>query len=164
MTNRHRGAFMRTSASVWCYVIFALAIAALLLVDITTAGESGSVLEADLRAAETAFARTMADRDHGAFTKFLSEEAVFFGRKSTMRGKHAVSKGWARFFDDPDAPFSWEPEIVAVLESGTLGLTSGPVLSPEGVRIGTFNSVWRRVSDGRWEIVFDRGCPPCDCP
>lgn len=36
-----------------------------------------------------------------------------------------------------------------------------PVFSPAGVRTGTFMSVWRKESDGKWRIVFDSGCPPC---
>ena len=120
--------------------------------------------EAQLRATETAFARTMAARDHAAFARFLSEEAVFFNGEEVLRGRQAVADAWARFFDEPDAPFSWTPEAVAILESGQLGMSSGPVLDPEGQRIGTLNSVWRRQADGRWRIVFDRGCPPCDCP
>jgi ketosteroid isomerase-like protein len=31
-------------------------------------------------------------------------------------------------------------------------------------QVGTFTSIWRRESDGRWRIVFDKGCPPCDPP
>ena len=81
-----------------------------------------------------------------------------------LKGADAVTAAWGRFFDGEAAPFSWEPDAVAVLESGVLGMTSGPVYSPEGERIGTFNSVWRLEPDGGWRIVFDRGCPPCDCP
>jgi ketosteroid isomerase-like protein len=119
---------------------------------------------ADLRATEKAFARTMADRDHAAFASFLAEEAVFFGREGEIRGAPAVAAAWEPFFAGPDAPFSWQPDTATVLESGTLGLTSGPVFAPDGRRIGTFNSVWRREPDGTWRIVFDRGCPDCDCP
>lgn len=110
---------------------------------------------------ERAFARTMADRDHAAFKAHLSEEAVFFGGSGVLRGKEAVAEGWRGLFDGPDAPFSWEPEAVEVLESGTLAFSSGPVFNPQGQRVGTFNSVWRLQEDGVWKIVFDKGCPPC---
>ena len=64
----------------------------------------------------------------------------------------------------PDAPFSWRPEVVQVLDSGTLALTSGPVRDPTGRRTGTFNSIWRREPNDQWRVVFDKGCPPpCDC-
>jgi hypothetical protein len=52
---------------------------------------------------------------------------------------------------------------VEVLDSGTLALTSGPVFDPAGKRIGTFNSVWRRETDGAWKIVLDNGCD-CEDP
>lgn len=116
-----------------------------------------------VRAAETAFAKSMADRDSVAFVSHLGDEAVFIGR-SALRGKSAVWAGWRRFFLDKEAPFSWAPETVEVLDSGTLGLSSGPVHDPRGERIGTFNSVWRREANGQWKIVFDKGCPPCEPP
>ena len=114
----------------------------------------------ELRKTESAFAKTMADRDHAAFTSFLADETVFMGRK-TLRGKAAVADSWKRFYDGARAPFSWNPERVEVLDSGMLGMTSGPVYDENGQRTGTFNSVWRRDKDGRWRIVFDIGCPPC---
>lgn len=126
-----------------------------------TPPEEHAKLEAELRAAETAFAQTMADRDHAAFAAFISDEAVFFGRKGETRGRQAVVESWASLFEGPNAPFSWRPEVAVVLASGGLGLTSGPVFDPAGKQTGTFNSVWRRESDGTWKIVFDKGCPPC---
>jgi ketosteroid isomerase-like protein len=117
----------------------------------------------EVRAAERAFAKTMADRNHAAFVSFLSDEAVFFGPQGAQRGKAAVSAGWKPFFDRPDAPFSWDPDTVEVLDSGTLGISSGPVRDPQGKRVGTFNSIWRKEAGGAWKIVFDKGCPPCGC-
>jgi ketosteroid isomerase-like protein len=125
------------------------------------AAESNQELQEQVRKTEIAFAKTMADRDHAAFTSFLADETVFMGREIT-RGKPAVAAAWKRFYEGPDAPFSWQPDRVEVLDSGTLGMSSGPVHDPSGKRIGTFNSVWRREADGRWRIVFDIGCPPCD--
>jgi ketosteroid isomerase-like protein len=121
-------------------------------------------LALEVRSAEIAFAKTMAARDHAAFGEHVAREAIFFGSKGVLRGKAAVVEGWKRFFEGPEAPFSWEPGQVEVLESGTLALSSGPVRDPEGKRIGTFNSVWRREADGTWRVIFDKGCPPCDCP
>ena len=127
-------------------------------------GAGNAELAAQLRATEEAFAKTMAERDHAAFASFLAEEAVFFGRTSELRGRDAVAAAWKPLFEGAAAPFSWQPEVATVLDSGTLGLTSGPVLAPDGKRIGAFNSVWRRSPDGSWKIVFDRGCPDCECP
>ena len=116
-----------------------------------------------VRAAETAFAKSMADRDLAAFTALLADDTVFWGGKGVNRGKAAVAADWKRFFNGPAAPFSWAPADVEVLNSGTLGFTSGPVFDPKGNRIGTFNSVWQRQPDGTWKIIFDKGCPPCNC-
>jgi len=140
----------------------ALGAALVLSIALTAAGEKAddTKREAELRAAETAFAKTMADRDHAAFASFLSEEAIFSG-EGVQRGREAVAAAWAGLFKGEKAPFSWKPEYVAVLGSGDLGTTQGPVFNPEGKRVGTFNSVWRREADGKWKIIFDRGCPPC---
>ena len=109
--------------------------------------------------AESSFAATMAARDSAAFARFIAPDAVFFGQKEVLRGKAAVVERWSRFFAGPAAPFSWRPEQVEVLDSGTLALSTGPVLDPDGRRVGTFSSVWRREADGAWLVVFDKGCP-----
>jgi ketosteroid isomerase-like protein len=113
--------------------------------------------------AESSFAATMAQRDSVAFARFLAPDAVFFGEKAVLRGKSTVVERWSRFFAGPDAPFSWRPEKVEVLDSGGLALSSGPVHDPQGHQIGTFNSIWRREPDGSWRVVFDKGCPVCNC-
>ncbi|MBI4888210.1 MAG: DUF4440 domain-containing protein [Acidobacteria bacterium] len=116
-------------------------------------------LERQVRSREQAFAKTLADRDLRAFTAFLSPEAVFVGASGVSRGPAEVTGAWKRFFDGTQAPFSWRPETVQVLASGTLALSSGPVFNPQGQRVGTFNSTWRRDPDGVWRIIFDNGCP-----
>jgi ketosteroid isomerase-like protein len=105
----------------------------------------------------------MADRDHAAFAAFVAEEAVFAGR-DVLRGRAAVAEGWKVHFQGEKAPFSWTPERVEVIASGTLALSTGPVFDPEGKRVGTFNSTWRLDKDGEWRVVLDNGCPPCACP
>ena len=130
------------------------------------AAESTAELQAQVRASERAFAKTMADRDHAAFVSFLSEEAIFFSgpQGAALRGRQAVADRWKAFYEGPQAPFSWEPEQVEVLDSGAIAFSSGPVYDPDKKRIGTFNSVWRREKDGKWKIVLDKGCPPCEGP
>jgi ketosteroid isomerase-like protein len=124
--------------------------------------ETNEELREQVRKTEIAFAKTMADRDHAAFVGFLADETVFLGR-TVRRGKAQVADAWQAFYQGKQAPFSWEPDAVEVLDSGTLALSSGPVRDPSGQRVGTFNSVWRREKDGKWRIVFDKGCPPCEC-
>jgi ketosteroid isomerase-like protein len=122
------------------------------------AGADLDRLAGQVRETEAAFARTMADRDWEAFRAFIAEEAVFFGEERVLRGREAVAAGWKPFFAGEKAPFSWAPEQVEALASGTLALSSGPVYGPDGARSGTFMSVWRLEPDGRWRIVFDKGC------
>ena len=112
---------------------------------------------AEVEAREIAFAKTMADRDLDAFLSFVSPEAIFFNGNDPLRGRDAIERGWARFFEGPDAPFSWHPDVVQVLESGRLALSSGPVLGASGEQIGRFNSIWRKDADGQWRVVFDKG-------
>jgi ketosteroid isomerase-like protein len=114
--------------------------------------------------AERAFAATMTKRDVVGFASHIAEEAIFMGASSTprvLRGRQAIVEAWKPFFEGPGAPFSWEPDVVEVLDSGTLALTSGPVRDPKGEISGRFNSIWRLDPDGRWRVVFDRGSPVC---
>ncbi|HEY0942049.1 MAG TPA: nuclear transport factor 2 family protein [Steroidobacter sp.] len=122
-----------------------------------------TTLSQEVRDAEQAFANTMAARDHVAFTRHLADDAVFFNGEKAIRGKAAIASAWKAFFDGANPPFSWSPETVEVLDSGTLAHSSGPVFDPNGKRVGTFNSIWRRAPDGAWQVVFDKGCSACQC-
>jgi ketosteroid isomerase-like protein len=129
------------------------------LLGVPLPAETNDALREQVRARERAFAKTMADRDHAAFQTFLADEAVFFGRSGAVRGKAAVAADWKPLFEKPAAPFSWDPETVEVLDSGTLAISSGPVKRPDGTPSGSFNSIWRLERVGVWRVVFDKGCP-----
>jgi len=139
------------------------AAAALALATAASAAPSNAELKQQVADTERAFAATMAKRDFAAFTTFLSDEAVFHSGPKPLRGKQAVSDFWKKFYEKPDAPFSWEPDDVEVLDSGTLAHSSGPVHDPKGKLIGRFNSVWRQEAPGKWRIVFDKGQEVCNC-
>jgi ketosteroid isomerase-like protein len=112
---------------------------------------------AAVEAREIGFAKTMADRDLDAFLSFISPEAIFFSGNEPLRGRDEIARAWAPFFEGAAAPFSWHPDLVEVLESGDLALSSGPVRSPAGEVAGRFNSIWRKDADGVWRVVFDKG-------
>jgi ketosteroid isomerase-like protein len=140
-----------------------IALVAVLPAVLASAGpeeEVGDRATEQVRRTEIAFAKTMEERDFEAFQTFLSDEAIFYNGDQEIRGKDSVATAWKGFFEGSEAPFSWRPEIVSTLDSGSLGLSSGPIFDPDGKRVGTFNSVWRKGPDGHWKIVFDRGC---DC-
>lgn len=128
--------------------------------------EAGGVPDLQTQVADTerAFAKTMAQRDFEGFMSFLADEAVFFSGETPLRGKQQVANAWKPYYEQADAPFSWTPETVVVLESGTLALSSGPVFNPEGKRVATFNSIWRLEAPGEWRIVFDKGNAACESP
>jgi ketosteroid isomerase-like protein len=123
-----------------------------------------SLLERQVADTERAFARTMAERDHAAFASFVSEEAVFVTDPQPLRGKAQVAAAWKGFYDKPEAPFSWAPEKVVVLDSGTLALSTGPVRDSRGRQVAAYTSIWRLEAPGVWRIVFDKGDDVCDCP
>ena len=121
------------------------------------------LLQQQVSDAERAFAKTMADRNLQAFAEFIAEEAIFFSGPQPLRGKQQVTEWWKRYYEGPEAPFSWEPQQVQVLDSGTLALSSGPVHDSSGKLVATFSSIWRQEEPGVWRVVFDKGNEVCDC-
>ena len=142
-------------AAIACHLTLAL----LLVAPWQVAVSAPDTSQEQVFAAERAFARSMADRDVTAFANHVSSEAIFFDGAGVLRGKPEVMAAWSRFFQDKTAPFSWEPDRVEVLQSGTLALSTGLVRDPHGKVIGRFNSVWRREAAGVWRVVFDKGSP-----
>ena len=153
--------------------------ALLLWMALPVPAETNAELTEQVRQTEIAFARTLADRNPAAFASFLSRETIFMSATRVSRGPREVSERWKSYFDGPQAPFSWEPDQVQVLDSGNLAMTSGPVRDPSGKRIGTFNSVWRREAKGggsssitaaprataasepiAWSLPVEPGAPP----
>jgi ketosteroid isomerase-like protein len=120
-----------------------------------------AALQRQVADTERAFAQTMAKRDLAAFAGFIADEAVFIDGGTALHGKAAVVAAWKPLFAAPAAPFSWAPEQVEVLPSGTLALSTGPVLAPDGKQMASFTSIWRLQAPGVWRIVFDKGC---GCP
>jgi ketosteroid isomerase-like protein len=130
----------------------------------TAPAASREELVRQVTAAETAFAKTMADRDHAAFMAFVADDAVFLNGGQPLRGKAAIGEHWKRFYQGPSAPFSWRPDMVEVVRSGGLAQSIGPVSSPDGKVFARFYSTWRLEPDGRWRVVLDDGYSVRDCP
>lgn len=139
-------------------VILSAAVAVASLSPALLAQTPPAALRKQVFAAESSFAASMAQRDFNAFASHVSPEAIFFGDTTVMRGKEAVLNGWRRFFQKPNAPFSWKPDVIEVLQSGKLAISNGPVFDPGGKKVGNFSSIWRLEPDGSWKIIFDKGC------
>ena len=146
--------------------IRALTMCSLLVVSGTVFSEEPVIKDSRTTVEETerAFADTMAQRDFEKFKTFISEEAVFFSGTTPLRGKQQIADTWEGFFKEPLAPFSWEPEHVEVLDSGTLAWSTGPVYDADGKQVATFNSVWQLDASKQWRIIFDKGNDVCNCP
>ena len=114
-----------------------------------------------VRAAELAFAKAMADRDLAAFMSHVSPNAVFFGGKSVEHGPAEISAAWQPLFSDFEAPFAWAPDAIEVASSGDLALSTGPVVI-RGKVVGRYNSIWRLEAPNTWRIVFDKGESVCE--
>ena len=127
------------------------------------AGSDTPSLQQQVSQIELAFAKTMADRNFEAFKAFIADEAIFFSGDKPLRGKAEVLAGWQKFYTKPTAPFSWKPESVEVLASGTLAQSTGPVFGPNGEVIARFHSIWRLEEGKNWRVVFDKGYDVCDC-
>lgn len=139
-----------------------LVVLALNVVASTMTSESLPELAAQVRATEIAFAKTLADRDTKAFVRMIAPDVIWLADKP-LHGPAEVLASWQKFFDAPQPPFSWAPEIVEVQEGGKLAMSTGPVINAAGKRVATYTSIWRREKSGEWRIIFDRGSPDCDC-
>jgi len=115
-----------------------------------------AAIAADVKAAEIAFARTMADRKLDQFAGFVAEDAVFVG-STTRIGRADVIQGWTPFFVKPAAPFSWAPDAVVVAADGRSAVSTGLAHDANGTVIGRFTSLWRKEADGRWRVAADQG-------
>src|ERR1700743_2603378 len=117
---------------------------------------------ADVKAAEIAFAKTMADRKFDRFGAFVAEDAVSNGR-TVQIGRAAVLQTWKAYFDAPQPPFSWAPDAVAPTADGRYAPSTGLVHDTAGQLLGRFTSIWRKDADGHWRVVADQGVG-VDCP
>lgn len=137
---------------------------ALVLAWLPVSAEPPASAREQVWAAENAFARSMAERDLAAFGRFIADDALFFSGTTVFHGKAAVVEAWSAFFQGESAPFSWEPDQVEVLQSGTLAVSTGPVRDPDGKVVARFNSVWRLEAPGQWRVIIDKGSPPSPGP
>ena len=130
------------------------------------AAPSADQLEAwatQVRSAEEAFARSLAERRLDHFTELVAEDAVFRGATVHV-GRADIVAAWKKLFDGPQAPFSWKPNLVTVAADGENALSTGPVFAPDGQVTGRFMTIWHRDADGRWRARVDQGVDPGPCP
>lgn len=127
-------------------------------------------LSDEVRCREIGFSQSTENRDMQAFRSFIDADTRFVSN-SILRGVDSVADAWSVFFEEEGPTIKWRPEVVEVLENGTLALSRGPfrVVSQDAdgnvvESWGTFNSVWRVNDDGQWRVVFDAGSPAESAP
>ena len=127
-------------------------------------------LAQDVRCREIGFSKSVEQQDIAAFRSHIDTDARFIA-SGILRGVDSVAEGWAVFFTADGPTIKWRPQVVEVLENGTLALSRGPyrlqAKDAEGNDIenwGTFNSIWRLGEDGQWRVVFDAGSPAASEP
>ena len=137
---------------------------------VLTAGTAGADLVDDVRCREIGFSQSVENQDIEVFRSFIDADARFVGG-SVSQGVDQVAKAWSVFFTMNGPTIKWRPQIIQVLENGTLALSRGPYKSEsvdeDGNSVenwGTFNSVWRLNDDGKWRVVFDAGSPAASEP
>ena len=110
-------------------------------------------------ATELAFARAaQEDGQWTAFAEYAADGALLFGRNGAIE-----ARPWLKAQDNPGAAVQWEPHRVWSSCDGSLAVTQGGFVDPEG-SVGTFNTVWQRQSDGEYRWVFDFGYPQAEAP
>jgi len=124
----------------------------------------------DVRCREIAFSHAAEDKDVDAFRSFLDDDARFVG-SSVTRGPDEIVAAWQPFFSVDGPAIRWRPQFVEVRNDGDLALTRGPyrmiAKDPDGNPVeywGTFNSIWRKSSDGQWHVIFDAGNSAAEPP
>ena len=122
-----------------------------------------AVVAAEVKAAETAFAKTMADRRLDQFTDFVAEDAVFMGAAANI-GRATIVAKWSGFFKGDKAPFSWAPDTVAAAADGRTAISTGLARDATGKVISRFTTIWRKDPDGHWRAIVDQGVDACECP
>ena len=120
--------------------------------------------EAAMMKADRDFNRTVADGDSRRFLSFVTENAIFAGGAEELRGRDAIAKGWAPFFEKDGPKLTWQPTKAEALAGGTLGYTVGTWTrrragANEAVITtkGQYLTVWQLQKDGTWQVVYDTG-------
>ncbi|UCF67043.1 MAG: nuclear transport factor 2 family protein [Acidobacteriota bacterium] len=118
---------------------------------------------AEIREADLALARAVAEGDVDGFGELIAEDAVFHGSRE-LRSREGVVAGWRPLIESPDISLTWTPDDAGASSAGDFGYTSGryelrarDASGAEQLEHGRYVSLWRRDADGQWRAIFDIG-------
>ena len=113
--------------------------------------------------ADADFNQAVADRNVNRFLSFIAEGATFNGgTPGEIRGRDAIAKDWAPFFEPAGPRLTWKPTKAEVLGAGDLGYSVGAsefrtAAGSQTVGRANYLTVWRKQADGAWRVVYDTG-------
>jgi ketosteroid isomerase-like protein len=126
----------------------------------------------DLLAADREFAKAAAEKGLDGWMSVMAEDAVRIapiGGKAVI-GTKAVRELDAGLFADPKKKLVWEPMDGGSFADGTHGFTTGKAKfvtagadgKEESTWTGSYVTVWRKGTDGKWKVILDTGAadPP----
>lgn len=108
---------------------------------------------------ERQFAQTSVDKSTKiAFSTFLSQDAIVFNNGNPINGLAF----WQQKPESDDL-LKWTPVYAHIATSGDLGFTTGPWeyfaqrTHNKPASTGTFVTLWRKQTDGNWQVALDIG-------
>ena len=124
-------------------------------------------LQDQLFAADRAFAKAVADSGAPALNARLAADVARPGNGGLilLRGKVPVAADMSSLFADPSKLVTWDPTDAVAYADRVTGVTVGRyALVRRSTRTdtlarGRYLTLWRRQSDGRWQIILDTGWP-----
>jgi ketosteroid isomerase-like protein len=117
--------------------------------------------EAELRAADLAWAAAAGRKDLDATVAFMAADGETLGpNEPAAKDPAAIRASWASMLG-PGSSVDWKPVRVQVAESGELGFTRGTYTltsnDANGKPVtdrGKYIEVWKKV-DGNWKCLMD---------
>jgi ketosteroid isomerase-like protein len=109
--------------------------------------------ESAIRIADEAWAKAVSAKSIKPTVAMYDQEALTAGSAMLpARGLAEIHAMWTKYFSDPGFALSWKVEKVIVLESGTIGYSTGHWSG--GANGGPYLAVWRK-SGGAWKVLID---------
>jgi ketosteroid isomerase-like protein len=100
-------------------------------------------------------------KEHGlrkAFLQYIDDDGVLM-RDNAMPIVGANAIDYIASRNDSSILLTWEPSGGDVAASGDLGYTYGVYEMKDSVNVqkGTYVTIWKKQSDGKWKFVLDSG-------